>query len=139
MREQVNQIDADALIGEAAKLKVQGYRLVTLTCVEIDEKRVDILYHFDRNLALRHLRLTVAKTTPVPSISPVYFAALLVENEIQDFFGLRFEGLVLDFKGSLYLEEEALKTPFCRFSVRNAEKKESPAPSDGPVKDEEGA
>jgi hypothetical protein len=48
----------------------------------------------------------------------VYFAALLVENEIQDFFGIAFEGLAVDFKGMLYLEEEAIKTPYCRFSLR---------------------
>ena len=50
----------------------------------------------------------------------MYFAALLVENEIQDFFGLRFEGLLVDYRGMLYLEEEALKTPYCRFSLRTA-------------------
>ena len=71
-------------MGEVAKMKVQGYRLVTLSCMEIDETTVDILYHFDKDLELKHLRLTAAKRSPVPSISPVYFAALLVENEIQD-------------------------------------------------------
>jgi ech hydrogenase subunit D len=94
--------------------------LVTLSCTEIDDRTIDILYHFDKGLGLKHLRLTTAKTTPVPSISPVYFAALLVENEIQDFFGLKFDGLVVDYKGTLYLEEEALKTPYCRFSLRKA-------------------
>jgi len=137
MREQIIPIGTDTLVGEAARLKVEGYRLVTLSCVEVDENTVDILYHFDRNLALKHLRLTVVKTTPVPSISPVYVAALLVENEIQDFFGLRFNGLVLDFQGSLYLEEEALKTPFCRFTVRTDKKQEHPVPPDNQSQDEE--
>jgi ech hydrogenase subunit D len=120
MREEIMPVSAEALVGEVAKLKVQGYRLVTLSCTERDESTVDILYHFDKNLGLRHLRLTAAKSSPVPSISPVYFAALLVENEIQDFFGLRFEGLLVDYQGTLYLEEEALKTPYCRFSLRTA-------------------
>jgi ech hydrogenase subunit D len=120
MREEIVPVEADRLVGEAARLKVQGYRLVTLTCTELDETTVDILYHFDKDLGLKHLRLTAAKHAPVPSISPVYFAALLVENEIQDFFGLRFEGLVVDYQGMLYLEEEALKTPYCRISLRKA-------------------
>ncbi len=126
MREAIIPVQADALVGEAAKLKVQGYRLVTLSCTELDETSIDILYHFDKDLALKHLRLTARKGEPVPSISPVYFAALLVENEIQDFFGLTFEGLVVDFKGMLYLEEEAIKTPYCRFSLRA-----SATPADG--------
>jgi ech hydrogenase subunit D len=120
MRGEIMPVSAEALVGEVAKLKVQGYRLVTLSCTEIDEASVDILYHFDKELELKHLRLSAAKATPVPSISPVYFAALLVENEIQDHFGLRFDGLIVDYKGTLYLEEEALKTPYCRFSLRTS-------------------
>jgi len=127
MREEIVPVSAEALVGEVAKLKVQGYRFVTLSCTELDETTLDILYHFDKDLGLKHLRLTAAKSSPVPSISPVYFAALLVENEIQDFFGLRFEGLLVDYQGTLYLEEEALKTPYCRFSLRTAEKSEAPS------------
>jgi len=127
MREEILAVSAEALVGEVAKLKVLGYRLVTLSCTELDAATVDILYHFDKDLGLKHLRLTAPKAVAVPSISPVYFAALLVENEIQDFFGLRFEGLLVDYRGTLYLEEEALKTPFCRFSLRTAEKDEAPA------------
>ena len=56
------------------------------------------------------------------SISGVYFAALLIENETQDHFGVTFDGLVLDFGGRLYLEEEVEKYPFCKVSM---EKKES--------------
>ena len=120
MREEIMAVSAEALVGEVAKLKVLGYRLVTLSCTELDETTLDILYHFDKGLELKHLRLTAPKSTMVPSISPVYFAALLVENEIQDHFGLRFDGLVVDYQGTLYLEEEALKTPYCRFSLRTA-------------------
>lgn len=126
MREEIIPVGAEALVGEVAKLKVQGYRLVTLSCTELDATAVDILYHFDKGLGLKHLRLTAAKTIPVPSISPVFFAALLVENEIQDFFGLQFEGLVVDYRGTLYLEEESLKMPFCRFSIRTTGKEEQP-------------
>ncbi len=143
MREEVIPVAPAALVGEAAKLKVQGYRFVTLSCTELDERTLDLLYHFDKGLALTHLRLTTAKSDPVPSISPVYFAALLVENEVQDFFGLTFEGLIVDFKGMLYLEEEAIRTPYCRFSLQRAataaEGEGAPAaaaaPGDAPVPD----
>jgi ech hydrogenase subunit D len=127
MREEIMAVSAEALVGEVARLKVLGYRLVTLSCTELDADTLDVLYHFDKDLGLKHLRLTAPKSAAVPSISPVYFAALLVENEIQDFFGLRFEGLAVDFQGMLYLEEEALKTPYCRFSLRTAEKDAAPA------------
>ena len=64
--------------------------------------RWDILYHFDKNLQMAHLRLTVTKDTPIPSITPVFLAAFLVENEIQDMFGLHFEGLPINFNRTLY-------------------------------------
>jgi ech hydrogenase subunit D len=121
MRETITPVSRETLVGVVAKLKIEGYRLVTLSCTEIDADTLDLLYHFDKELALTHLRLAAAKSESVPSISPVYFAALLIENEIQDFFGIRFQGLVVDYQGTLYLEEEALKTPFCRLSIRQGE------------------
>ena len=114
---QVIAISPENVVGETAKMKVEGYRFVTLSCVELDETTVDILYHFDRELQLKHLRLTVPKDFPVPSISPVYFAAFLVENEIQDLFGIRFQGLAIDYDRTLYLEAEVKKTPFCKYVV----------------------
>ena len=114
---QVIAISPENVVGEIAKMKVEGYRFVTLSCVELDETTVDILYHFDREFQLKHLRLTVPKDAPVPSISPVYFAAFLVENEIQDLFGIRFLGLAIDYDRTLYLEADVKKTPFCKYVV----------------------
>jgi ech hydrogenase subunit D len=114
---QVIAISPENVVGETAKMKVEGYRFVTLSCVELDETTVDILYHFDREFQLKHLRLTVPKEAPVPSISPVYFAAFLVENEIQDLFGIRFQGLAIDYDRTLYLDEDVKQTPFCKYVV----------------------
>jgi ech hydrogenase subunit D len=108
------------LVGETAKLKAEGYRLITLSCVELDQGMVDLLYHFDRNLELKHLRMSVSRSSPVPSISSVYFAAFLAENEIQDLFGLRFEGLAIDYKGTFYLDEEVKSVPFARAEPNRA-------------------
>jgi ech hydrogenase subunit D len=121
MKEPVVPITTQTLVGDAAKAKAEGCRFVTLSCLEVDENNLEILYHFDRNLHLKHLRLRAPKGSSVPSISPVYFAAALVENEIQDLFGIRFEGLVIDYHGTFYLEEEAKKTPFCRLSIQSRE------------------
>jgi ech hydrogenase subunit D len=114
----------ETLVGEVAKIKVLGYRLVTLSCVERDEDTFDIFYHFDKNLTLKHFKLNVSKGVPVPSITPVYFAAFLVENEMQDLFGIAFEGLALDYERTLYLDEEVRATPFCRFTVAKAARNE---------------
>jgi len=117
MLENFLPIGIDNLLGETAAAKVAGFRFVTLTCTALDENYFDILYHFDSELELKHLRLKIAAKTVVPSISPLYFAAFLVENEIQDLFGIRFSGLVIDYERTLYGDEPTRVTPFCKYTV----------------------
>jgi ech hydrogenase subunit D len=120
-------IEADSLLGEAARLKRDGYRFVTMTALRLNGAQKEVLYHFDRELHFRHLRLTVTGDAPVPSITPVYFGAFLAENEIRDLFGILFEGLVIDYRGTLFLEMSTEPAPFCRFSVKRKAKLDSPA------------
>jgi len=110
-------ITAQGLVALAKEKFAAGYRLLTLSCVDLGETGFDILYHFDKDLHLENYRLTVPRGETVPSISGVYFAALLVENEIRDQFGICFDGIVLDFGGTLYLEDEVRTSPFCKYSV----------------------
>lgn len=114
MQAEVIPVTLNTVIGECAKTKVEGYRLVTLSCTALPDGSYDLLYHFDKDLKLKHLRLTAAGNAVVPSISSVYFSAFLVENEIQDLFGLCFSGLAIDYKRTLYLEEDVKPPPFCR-------------------------
>jgi len=123
VKEKVISVTPKTLLSQTQDMKKKGYRLVTLTAVELDAETLDILYHFDKDLDLMHLRLTAPKNEAAPSISSVYFAAFLVENEIQDQFGIRFEGLALDYDRTLYLEEEVRDAaPCCRIAVSEAEK-----------------
>ena len=114
-------VSLDDVIEKVAKKKFEGYRFVTMSCAEVDEDTIDILYHFDKDLKLISFRLTAQRNTAVPSISPVYFAAFLVENEIQDLFDIRFTGLVIDYERTLYLEEEVKITPFCKYNIFKAD------------------
>ena len=65
--------------------------------------------------------LTVPLGQAVPSISDIYFCALLVENESRDQYGITWDGLILDFQGSLYLEKDTppplLRGPSCTLST----------------------
>ena len=130
---EVISVSLDEVIEKIAKKKVEGYRFVTMSCAQLDENTIDILYHLDKDLKLINFRLTVPRNAAVPSISPVYFAAFLVENEMQDLFDIRFTGLVIDYERTLYLEEEVKITPFCKYSISaaNRQKTISSAPSGG--------
>ena len=111
-------ITPETVVGEVQALKNKGYRFVTMTCLDLDADTCEIMYHFDKDLELVHLRMTgIAKGSTVPSISQQLFAAFLVENEIRDQYGLCFEGLVLDFGGTLYLEDDVRRTPFCKYTI----------------------
>ncbi|MEW6428054.1 MAG: NADH-quinone oxidoreductase subunit C [Thermodesulfobacteriota bacterium] len=99
------------LIPRVESLRRQGYRFVTITCVAAAESGAELIYHFDRALALLHLRLMVDPGGAPPSIVPVYAAAWLVENEIQDQFGLRFAGLAPDYRRTLLLDGEDMAPP----------------------------
>lgn len=121
MKLETTSVSNETLVGEIAKLKATGYRFVTLTAIDIDETTVEILYHFDKDLDIIHLKLTAEKGGAVPSISGLLFGAFLVENEIKEQFGVDFPGLVLDFGGTLLLEEEVRRTPFCKYGIKRAE------------------
>ena len=106
----VTEVTVESLFSQVAIRQQQGCRFVTMTCLSSGDGH-DILYHFDKDYQLSSLRLHLNPGQDVPSISGLFFAALLAENEIKDFFGLSFHGLVLDFKGRLLLTDEAPKTP----------------------------
>ncbi|HXC63466.1 MAG TPA: NADH-quinone oxidoreductase subunit C, partial [bacterium] len=52
----------------------------------------------------------------LPSITGSYLAAFIYENELQDLFGVKVEGLALDFKGNFYMK--AKETPFIKAPSR---------------------
>ena len=105
-------IALDKLRDEVRAFYDAGYRLVTLSQTVVDENTLALYYHFDKAHIMEHLRVDARRNTPVPSISDIYFCALLVENETQDQFGVTFDGLVLDYKGALYLEGEVSRAPY---------------------------
>ncbi|MEG2004796.1 MAG: NADH-quinone oxidoreductase subunit C [Bilophila sp.] len=98
-----------------------GYRFVTLSVVNLGNGNLDIIYHYDKNLTMRHYRVTVPIGQNVPSISDIYFCAMLIENESRDQYGIIWDGLIIDFEGSLYLEKDTppplLRGPSCTIST----------------------
>ncbi len=116
------KITPQALVEKCEEMKLKGWRFVTITCLEIDEDNLEMIYHFDKDLEIVHYRMQVSKKETVPSLSPVFFAAFLVENEIIDQFGVTYENLVLDFGGTLYLDDndDITATPFCKYGVKKS-------------------
>ena len=60
------------------------------------------------------LQLVLKKGETLPSISGVCFAAVVVENEIQDLFGIKVTDLAIDYEKHFLLAADAPAQPFCR-------------------------
>lgn len=103
-------VTMDNLEEEVLKLKGEGYRLAAVSC-EREGEGLEITYNFDLGYKMKHLRISLEKHERVKSISNIYPSAFLIENEFQDLYGFSFDGLTIDYRGRLYLAENAPKNP----------------------------
>lgn len=111
MIENISEIKKTDLLGEVQKLKDDGYRLVTTSCTDMGSEFM-IYYHFDKANEMKHLKLVSNKQDEVPSISGIYLAGALSENEMKDLFGMKISGLVLDYGGKFMITSDAGPAPF---------------------------
>jgi len=103
-------ITPEVLLAKVGGLRQDGYRLVQLGATRLSEG-VELTYTFDLQGRARHLRIQLPSAKPaVPSITSVYWAAFLYENELHDLFNVQVDGIAVDFHGTLY--KTAIKFPF---------------------------
>ena len=95
-------IPVEALLERVEAFRQQGYRLVQI-CAATLQDRLELTYSFDLADKLVNLRLhRPLGSARVPSISSIYWAAFIYENEMHDLFGLRVDGMAIDFGGQFY-------------------------------------
>ena len=100
--ETIKVITVESLLAEVTALRKEGRRLVQIGAIRLPDA-VELTYSFDLDSRLANLRVNLPGEAPhVPSITSVYFAAVLYENEIHDLFNVQVDGLALDFKGNFY-------------------------------------
>ncbi len=110
-------IEVSALVEKVKEMYSGKYRLVQIGCTRCQDG-LEVNYSFDRDYHFVNLRIRVPLAQAViPSVSGIYWCALLYENEMQDLFGLTVEGIVLDYKGTFY--RTAVKWPFNQAPEKN--------------------
>ena len=114
MIDNVSNISTDALLGFVQDMMYRGYRFITTTCVDNGDGTKDLLYHFDKDLEMKHARITVAQDDEIPSISVIYFSAVLVENEMKELFGVNIKNIAVDYGGHMLLNGDELEAPMAR-------------------------
>ena len=106
----IQAIELDKIAPKAAELQEDGWRLVQM-CASDAGDNLEILYTFARKTDWENFRVALPKLgAPLPSISPSFLCAFTYENEMKDLFGIKVDGLVLDYKGHFIQTEK--KTPW---------------------------
>ncbi|NBD37927.1 MAG: NADH-quinone oxidoreductase subunit C [Verrucomicrobia bacterium] len=96
----IEELDRGKLAEEAAKLCGAGYRLVQMMGTPREET-IEVMVSFDRAYELKNFRVQVPREDlRLPSISASTLAAFTYENELQDLFGIKVEGLAVDYEGN---------------------------------------
>ena len=107
-------VEKQNILEEIKKIKSEGYRFAAMTCDHDGGDTLELTYHFDLNYEMKNIRVIVNLKDKIESISSIYGPAFLIENEFQDLYGVEFSGLIIDYKGNLYLSEDAPKAPMLK-------------------------
>ena len=130
---------------EAAGLKADGWRFIQTHAVN-GEAGVDLYYSFMKDGAALNLRIEgVTKGQPVPSITDIFLAAFVFENEARELFGVDMRDIAIDFHGALYApaeaepmtfispEQKAAREKALKVAAAKAAKEAAPAASTSPA------
>ena len=106
----IEVLKGDQLQGRVKTLFDDGNRLVQVGCSRLADS-LQVNYSFDKKYAFLTLRVNLSLSDArLPSISGIYAGAFIYENEIHDLFGINFEHMNVDYKGTFY--KLARPTPF---------------------------
>ena len=106
--QKIKEIKKENLLAEVQSLSDDDQRLVQI-CATKTDTGLTMDYTFDKDLKFLGLRIELpADKLELPSISDIYFAAFIYENELHDLFGIKISGINIDFGGKFYrINEEA--------------------------------
>jgi ech hydrogenase subunit D len=78
----------------------QNARMIQIGCTQ-DGEVFELNYSFDVSGAFQNIRVLTDGNEAIPSVSAIYLCAFIYENEIHDLYGITFEGIAVDYKGTL--------------------------------------
>lgn len=117
-RQSFEEMDPDAVPETVGRLKEEGYRMVQICAVPVEGGN-DLVYSFDKDMELLNLKVYVPFDRGMESITPIYWAAFVYENEIHDLFGVEFMGSQLDYGGNFFRISK--KTPWKGLEAKGVE------------------
>lgn len=111
----INKITStmEEMLGLIKQYYDDDYRLITATCIDEGET-FRLIYSFDKELSMINLEVSTLRDKSIPSISDIYACAFLVENEMQELFGLKIDNIALDLGGTMYMAGGVKEAPMAR-------------------------
>lgn len=86
----------------AERMREQGARFVQIHAVN-GEDGVDLYYTYDQEGTLTNYKVAgLTKDDIIPSVSDVFLAAFVFENEARELFGIDLRDIAIDFGGNMY-------------------------------------
>jgi ech hydrogenase subunit D len=97
-KQKIIVIEPGNLLPRVREFNDTGWRLVQISCARIGDV-FEITYSFDKDLVFEHLRIIIGPDMHISSISCIYLAAFVYENEIADLYGIPIQGIAIDYGG----------------------------------------
>ncbi|OEU79862.1 MAG: hypothetical protein BA872_03835 [Desulfobacterales bacterium C00003060] len=120
--QEIIRIDKDELLDRIRGVSDEGCRLVQIGCTKDETFQID--YTFDKKYKFLNIRVNIPlENAQLPSITDIYGCAFVYENEIHDLFGIKIDGISVDYGGKFY--RIAVQAPFSVTEV--ATQKKEPA------------
>ena len=94
-------VDSTSVVDRARAMRDGGWRFSQL-CGTVIDGGVEVMYTFERDIEMVNLLAECRNGSAISSITEVFPAAFVFENELQDLFGLTVEGISIDYGGSMY-------------------------------------
>lgn len=124
--ENIKEINKNDIVEEGKKIFGAGAKFVTAVCNDLgDNLEVTYFFSSDRGTKMTGLRYSVGKSEEVQSLSGTSLSTLLIENEMQELFGLKIKGLAIDYGGHLLLAQDSPVTPMLKAKQAESEGGES--------------
>jgi ech hydrogenase subunit D len=96
----IEPLERDALPAKASELFGEGYRLVQMMGTARPDD-IEVMVSFNKADDLKNFRIMVPRTDlTLPSISGTIIGAISYENELQDLFGIKVNGIAIDYGGN---------------------------------------
>lgn len=106
-------IEIDELVDTAKEYKEQGYQLAQMMPILKEDDTIWLYYTFikENEVINRRIEGVIKGETEIPSLTPLFIAVFVNENEAHDLFGVNIVGNLIDFQGAFYRFAEGVEAP----------------------------